>query len=370
MKYWRGYLVAFLAAACAWALTLFASSHRNLMDTIYPYVTRMLMDSLAQWSSGVQINLWQLAILVFLVGVLASIVLMIVLRWNPIQWFGWVLAVVSCVNLVQTGLYDLNRYTGSIAEDLRLDDTSYSVVDMQKAARYFLDQANMLSNQQVRGSDGSMETEDFKVLAEQAEAGFHVMVYERSASVLAGCMIPVKELGWADYYTSKGITGMTVGITGESAVNPQVPSVGLPFAICHEMAHRMSIYNNSDADFAAFLACEANPSVQFRYAAFVMAYRNCRNALAQFDTTVAKRALQELEDGIYYKVKTDLQQYDAFLGENASQVSDELCTMLVNWHIQKVILPQQSEDELATLFDPTDETQVDLSGIRTAPTEP
>ena len=28
-------------------------------------------------------------------GVLASIVMMIVWKWNPIQWFGWVLVAVS-----------------------------------------------------------------------------------------------------------------------------------------------------------------------------------------------------------------------------------------------------------------------------------
>ena len=188
MKYWRGYLVALLLFLGAWGLNLFASSHQALMDTFYPYVTRMLLDSLGQWSGGVDFCLWQLLLLVFVVAVLAVVVLMFVLRWNPIQVAGWVLAVVALVNLLNTGLYGLNQYTGSIADDLRLPDEPYAVTDLQTAVTYFRDKANELSS---AGSQAS----DFQELAEKAADGFSVMVYERSASVLAGSRQPVKELG-------------------------------------------------------------------------------------------------------------------------------------------------------------------------------
>ena len=39
----------------------------------------------------------------------------------------------------------------------------------------------------------------------------------------------------------------------------------------------------------------------------------------------------------------------------------QVCDLLVNWHIQEVVLPSITVEE--KLFDPYDETQVDLSGI-------
>ena len=39
----------------------------------------------------------------------------------------------------------------------------------------------------------------------------------------------------------------------------------------------------------------------------------------------------------------------------------EVCDLLVNWHIQTVVLPSITVEE--SPFDPYDETQVDLSGI-------
>ena len=367
MKYWRGYLVALIAAACAWGLSLFASSHRMLMDTIFPYMTRLVLDSLAQWSSSVNFCLWQLAVLVFLAAILTTVVLMIALRWNPIQCFGWVLAVVSIVNLLNTGVYELNQYVGPLSEDLRLDTSVFTISELEDAATYYRDKANELSAQVSRGPGGYAEYDDFEVLAQQAEAGFQVMVYERSGSVFAGCMVPVKELGWSDYYTSKGVTGMTVGLTGESAVNPQVPDVGLPFAICHEMAHRMSIYNDSDANFAAFAACEANPDPQFRYTAYLMAYRACYNALAGYNNATADAALIRIERGEYPNIRKDLNTYEDFLKND--DIDDDMCTMLVSWHIQNVVIPALEQDDLEQLFDPTDESQVDLSGIVNAKQE-
>ncbi len=368
MKYWRGYLMAFIILACTWGLCLFASSHETLMDTVFPYMTRMLLDSLAQWSSGVPFCLWQLALIIFAVLVLASLVVVVVLRLNLVQWFGWVTAAVSLVIFLNTGIYGLNQYTGSISEDVRLDSTPYSIASLEEAGAYFLNEANDLS-EEVRRNQGLASFEDFATLTQRAEKGFDVMVYERSASVLAGCTLPVKELGWADYFTQAGVTGITVGITGESAVNPQVPEAGLPFAICHEMAHRMSIYNDPDANFAAFLACEANPSVEFRYSAYLMAYYFCHSQLDQMDTSAANKALLDLERLENTRVQNDLQAYEAFLGKRAREDADGICTLLVNWHIQNVVIPAHADDD-EPLFDPTDENQVDLSGLVNAPVAP
>ena len=56
---------------------------------------------------------------------------------------------------------------------------------------------------------------------------------------------------------------------------------------------------------------------------------------------------------------------DAYLkasGESAGTASyGQVCDLLVNWHIQEVVLPAIAVEE--SRFDPYDETQVDLSGI-------
>ena len=391
MKYWRGYLTAAIFGFFSWLLIEFAAGHPGLIDTVYPYVTRMLQSLLAEWSSGVDFCLWQFIVIVFVVGVITSAVLMIVLRWNLLQWAGWVIAPLGIVFFLHTAIYGLNSYAGSIADDIRLDVTEYTLSELEEATVFFRDQANALALEVDRDANGDAKYPSFSELAQQAGEGFDSLVYDHSYSIFAGSLLPVKELGWADMYTSMGITGFTLSITGEAAVNPQIPIVSMPFTMCHEMAHRMSIALESDANMAAFLACTANPNVEFQYSGYYMAYRYCYNAISSLGTANAREAAKRISAGVNDAFYHDLSSYDRFFAskknETAKEVADTVndtyikvngdeqglasygavCDLLVSWHIREYILPLQTEEE--TKFDPFDESQVDLSGIVNARTE-
>ena len=385
MKYLRGYLAAGIFAAITGVLMAYGQRFSALVDMIYPYVTRTLQTMLAQWSGQVNFCLWQLLAVALGVLVLASIVLMIVLKWNPIQWFGWVLAVGCCVYCLHTALYGLNYYAGPIAEDLRLDTSPYTLEELTEATEYYRNQANTLATQVPRDSTGAVSFRTFEELSQMAGDGFHTLTYERHYPVFAGSTLPVKKLGWSDMYTSMGITGFTFALTGEAAVNPNAPDVSLPFTMCHEMAHRMCIAYERDANFAAFLAASANSDVQFRYSAYFMAYRYCIAALSSVSGQAALEARTRVTEGASDYLRYDMAQYDGFYqthkNETATKVGDtvnntylqtsgdtsglasygEVCDLLVSWHIQQVLLPSMAEEE--TPFDPLDKTQVDLTGI-------
>ena len=395
MKYWRGYLTAAIIGFFSWALIEFAKAHSALIDMVYPYVTRMLQTLLAEWSSSVSFCLWQFFAIALVVGILTTVVLMIVLRWNPIQVIGWYTAAASLLFFLHTAFYGLNGYAGSIAEDIRLPITEYSLSELEDATLYYRDQANALASRIHRDAGGNPVYPEFEELAEQAGEGFTSLVYDSSYSIFAGSTLPVKELGWADMYTSMGITGFTMSLTGEAAVNPQIPVVSLPFTMCHEMAHRMCIATESDANMAAYLACRANPSVEYQYSAYFMAYRYCYNAIARLGSVESQEALQRVKSGISEQLYYDMSAYNSFFAEKkdeaATQLADTVndtyikvqgddrgvasygavCDMLVSWHIQTIVLPTKVVED--TKFDPFDENQVDLSGIVNTPpkeTEP
>lgn len=385
MKYWRGYLTAAIFGAITWVLLQFGEKFTTLVDMVYPYITRTLQTMLSDWSSGVDFLLWQVIALFLGVLVLASIVLMIVLKWNPIQWLGWVLAAASCLFMLHTAVYGLNTYAGPLAEDIRMDTSDYTLSELVDAVTYYRDKANDLAEEMPRDENGDLVYSSFEELAEQAAEGFDYLVYERSFSVFAGTTTPVKKLGWADMYSSMGITGFTMGLTGEAAVNPQIPVISQPFTMCHEMAHRMSIVVERDANFGAFLACRFNSSKEFQYSAYFMAYRYTLNTLRSLASSSSNLMVSEITAGINEQLAHDMAAYDEFFAskrdETATKIADttndtylkttgdaagiqsygNVGDLLVNWHIQEIILPSQVEEE--TKFDPYDETQVDLRGI-------
>ena len=383
MKYWRGYIAAGLMAALTWGLMTFAQAHGSLVDMVYPYMTRLIQTSLAGWSGGIEVCLWQLLAVLLLVVLLASIVVMIVLRWNFVQWLGWVLAGASALFMLHTGVYGLNSHAGPLSEDIRLNVTEYTVTELAEATTYFRDIAGYLSHQVPRSGDDTPDYPEFQELAEMAGEGFEKLTYEQYLPVFAGSTVPVKELGWADLYTSMGITGVTMGLTGEAAVNPQTPVVAQPFIMCHEMAHRMCITLERDANLAGFLACDANSSPIFRYSGYFMAFRYCYNALASIGTTSANAAASEIRAGIDPVMQADLDAYNEFFFTNQNQFATNLATsandsyikvsgdesgvksyeevhdLLVSWYIQEIYLPAHKDEEI--VFDPTDKTQVDLT---------
>ena len=385
MKYWFGYLVAGIIAGFTWVLQQFGSRYSTLVDMVYPYVVRTMEDFLAGWSGQVDFLLWQFLAVVLGVIVLASLVVVVATRRSLIGWGGWMLSIAAAVYMLHTLMWGLNYYAGPLSDDLRLEVAQYTLSELKEATEYYRDKANILSEQVKRDGSGVAQLADFDTLAERAGEGFEVLTLEHSYPVFAGCKLPVKKLGWADMYSSMGITGVTFGITGEAAVNPQIPDVALPFTMCHEMAHRMCIANERDANFAAFLACSVHPDVEFEYSAYFMAYRYCFNALSTIRTQDGVLAAKEVKEGVGQKLQMDLNNYSSFFAKNRNDAAasfadtandtylrssgdsagiasySQVCDLLVNWHIQQVVLPSISVEEF--VFDPYDRTQVDVSDI-------
>ena len=385
MKMLRGYIAAAIIAALAWVLTQFGERFTTLIDMVYPYVVRTMQGYLAAWSSSVDFLIWQVLAVALGVVALGGLVIVIVMKWNPISWAGWVLAGVSLVWLLHTAMFGLNYYAGPMADDIRLDVGRYSVNELAEATEYYRDKANALATQVKRDGNGNVEFSDFYVLAGRAGEGFQTLTYDYSYPIFAGSTEPVKSLGWADMYTSMGITGFTCGITGEAAVNPQIPEVTIPFTMAHEMAHRMCIANERDANFAAFLACSVHPDVEFQYSAYFMAYRYCYSALSRVSHPSAAAAAARVQQGVSRQLQQDMDYYSQFFrskeNKTATKMADtmndtylktsgdasgiasygQVCDLLVSWHIQTVVLPSIAVEE--SKFDPYDESQIDLSGI-------
>ena len=389
LKYWAGYVTAAVLGAIAWAMGQLADRYSTLVDMVYPYVTRTIQDVLAQWSSGVDFCVWQVVLMLLIIGAVAGLVMVIVMHWNPVRLLGWVLAGVSLLYLGNTLVYGLNYYSGSIADDIRMDVYEYTVDELKDAAEYYRDRANELANKMNRDDKGDLVYSDFDTLAEQAADGFKVLVYDRSYSVMGGSNLPVKKLGWAGMYTAAGVNGITVGLTGEAAVNPNIPDVSLPFNMCREMAHRKAIAAEGDSSFAAFLACQANESLEFQYSAYYMAYRYCHQALTNVKGSEGQAAADEVSMGENEKLRHDMDAYRRFFKRNMDEKASRLANtvndtylkisgdkdgvdstnsvsdLLVSWHYQEVVLPTLTEED--EIFDPKDETQVDLTTTQVPP---
>lgn len=374
LKNIRGYLVALACGLLTLGMTHLAGRYGDVLDAFYPYVTRQLLNVLAWVSSLTGFLLWQAAVYVLVAALVATLVLVIVKKWSVVRWLGWVLAAVALVWTLHTGLYGLNYYASPLEEDIRQGSYDFTKEDVKAATAYFRDRANELAKVVDRDEAGNPDFLTFENMAQTAGSGFQKLKMDGQA-VFAGSTAPVKKLGWAKMYTSMGITGFTFPVTGEAAVNPQIPAVSIPFVMCHEMAHRMAIAPEDDANFTAFLACDANEDLRFQYSACYMAYRYCFNDLYAVDASAALE-ISGGNDPLFHR---DLTYYDQFFAREQNQVATEVATtvnnayiqasgdeagvesygqvatQLVNWYIENQVLPLQQPD---VKFDPTDKDYI------------
>lgn len=384
MKYWRGYLTAAIVCVITAGFMQLADRYTALVDMVYPYLTRTLQNFLAEWTAPLDTALWQILLVLALLVLMTTVVLMIVLKWNFVRWLGWVLAGVSMVWLLHTGVYGLNQYAGALADDLRMDMAEFSGEDLEDATLYFRDQANAMALEMERDENGNLRYDSFAELSQQAGTGYANLVESEYYSIFAGTTVGVKELAWADLYSAMGVTDVFVALTGEVTVNPNLPAIALPTTMCHGIAHRMSISSDSDAEFAAFLACYANENAQFRYSAYVMAYRYCIEAMETAGTEQVAAAAARIKTGVNAYLQSDLKAYDTYfthhynatagnLWDSAAefyrsvtggrrQEDGDVAVLLVNWYIQEQVLPYLDQEEI-TGFDPMDKEQVDISDI-------
>jgi len=385
LKHWRGYLTAIIFAAITWGFVHFAQNHPVMIDMVYPYLTRIYISSMAGWASGTAACIWQVLLLVLITAILASAVLMVILRWNVVQWAGWVLAAVMGVSMITTVSYSLNAYASPMADDIRLDISDYTVSELNDATVFFRDTANEMAKTLPRTPKGKLDMGSFEEVAARAIDGFDALTYDKSISIFASVDAPVKKLSMAGLFTAKGDSGVTVALTGESAVNPNVPDASLPFAMCKELAHRISIYAEADANFAAFLACTNNPDPYYQYAGYLMAYYYCYEAILSIPTSTAKACATNIKKGVSPDMKQDLDQIFDFYGEAKSTANvqasanitasdseitlisfssySDVADLFASWYIQEYIIPVYEEENPVVEFDPLDESQVDLTGI-------
>ena len=377
MKYWRGYLTAAILGAFTWVLIQMGQKYTTLVDMVYPYVTRSVQSFLTAWTGGFDFLVWQTAILFLIIVLIATLVLVFIFRAKIIRWLGWAVAAIVAVVLLHTGIYGLNQYAGPIEDDLRLHMKDYTQTDLEHAAVFYRDMAMELADKVERDENGAPVLGEFEELAAITGDGYRSLARERSFSIYGGDYTPVKKLGWAPIYSALGKTGVTVALTGEAAVNPNIPDQGLPFAMAHEMAHRLCIAREDDANFSAFLACAENESIAYQYSGYFMAYRFCIEALSSVDMEAA----EELSAAVTGNLAADIDEYGKYFTENRDEqmtmlvtsvtdtyeeaTADEtvryssVCDYLVNWYIDQYV----EETIVEQKFDPFDETRVDLSGL-------
>jgi len=174
-------------------------------------------------------------------------------------------------------MYGFSYHCTSLNEKLGLETEPSSVEELYATTNWLMENAVGLSTRLPRDVNGSVIFGSFDQIASTISEGYNNL--GKDYSVYRSTYAKVKRVYSWRAMSSYGITGIFIPFTAEACVNPDNTIPALPFTMAHEMAHRLMIAPEDEANFSAFLSCTANSDRRVQYSGYFMAYRFCINAL-------------------------------------------------------------------------------------------
>jgi len=273
----------FITAAVFFLLTaVMMLIFKHFPDKCFPWYrdfSRTIMRWISSVTRVVPFAIWDFGEVILILMLIISFFVMIIRRRSFFGWLSKVTKVISILLFAVVAVWMLNHYAPPLADEIGLEKRMYSQNELYEAAGYYTEKAAEYATLMERDAEGNLQRQDFYKLA--AIAGKNYNYLKDRYPIFDGADYPVKKLWlFGDYLLYKGFTGEFMPYTAEASVPENDAIVDLPFFMCHEAAHRLCIASEEEANFAAYLACEASEDDRFRYAGYYCAYVHCYNALS------------------------------------------------------------------------------------------
>ena len=290
--------------------------------SFYPAFSRLLQRPLAAVTAIASFPIWELAIPVL---ALLFIVTLIRALQNKrfARWCAGVLMLLCIAGSAFVNLWGLNHFGPSIDEKLGLTVEKHTVEQLAEATAYYLKMANAYAAETERNADGTLALPEFSRLARTADDGYRIL--QEDYPMFSGALNRVKRVVSWPIMSRFGVTGIFICLTGESSVNPDTYAASLPFTMCHELAHRMAVSPENEANFCAYLACRANEDAAFRYSAYYSAFVYCHNALYKVSPATARAMWDYADERVYADCVAANEHYAKYEGkvqDAAQKVND------------------------------------------------
>ena len=219
-------------------------------------------------------------------------------------------------------VWGLNYFAPPMSERLGMETQERTAAELREVTAYFLQKANETAPLVERDADGVIEAAGLSQLGKQAGAGYETLA--KTMDCFDGSTARVKTLLSSKWFGKTGTTGIFIAFTGESSISSTTFTASVPFTMCHEIGHRMAFARENEANFAAFLACEASEDARFAYSGYYTAFLYCYNALRKVDAAAANEVWSGACDELRADCAAANSHYKKVEDQKVSQVTDKI----------------------------------------------
>ena len=235
------------------------------------------------------------------------------------------LSLLLCVPLLLYSLFIFTfatgYYTPRLADRLGLEEREPTAENLYAVSLYLAEQATAYAA--VAGvtvyDTGSRMPFDYKGMNERLLAAYETV--EGTHGYLKTFAVATKPVALSEPMAYTYITGVYSFMTGEMNVCTAYPDYSTLFTAAHEMAHARGIAREDEANFTAFLVCEASSDPYVRYAGYLNLLQYVMNALYDTDTALYKELWMTLSDTLKEELRAYNRALDKYSGSIASDIA-------------------------------------------------
>jgi len=236
---------------------------------------------------------------------------------TALRFVSLLLVAASVVFFLFVSMWGLSYLSSPLSEKLGLEIGKTSAGELSAAALTSLKYANYYSEKVPRDENGACSFGSFSDMANRAREA-EIGLMHRFDVLKAPYCPPPKAVMASKLMSHFGITGIYFPFTGESNVNTDYVTSGIPFVMTHELSHRLGTGPEDEANFLAFLACTGSGSPDFVYSGYLNAYIYTINKVYALSPEAAQKIIASQSD----KVTLDIKTLNDYVLKYAGPVSD------------------------------------------------
>lgn len=131
----------------------------------------------------------------------------------------------------------------------------------------------------------------------------------------------LKPIALSKALTYTHISGVYTYYTGETNINTNFPDYTIPYTSAHEMAHQRGFAREKEANFVAFLVCEASDDPYIKYSGKLSMLEYVMNALYTADPTLYTKIFYSLDIRVRCEMVAYSEFFDKYRDSTASEIS-------------------------------------------------
>ncbi len=290
---------------------LYCRSVGHGFRTVLATVTNFLPMSLAE------------AGIIFMPFIFASIVIYVIRTKGEyvasVRVISGLISVITLVYSLFVFTFAAGFYGKDIGEYFGVNRRKLTVNELYSAAVVIVDRANeAYSEIDGKGLGSTTMGMDYGTMNDLILEGFDKLYDEYKFP--ARLSSRVKPVVLSEPMTYTHISGVYTFFTGEANINVNYPDFVIPYTAAHELSHQRGVSREDEANFAAFLVCEAVENPYIRYSGYLNMYQYMASAIASVSYEKYVELYNRLDDGI----KKELSAYSKFFDKYRESVSGKV----------------------------------------------